>query len=480
MRRSRKILGLVLGVLLLVLVVGVFWIQLEIQRYLRSEEFRELVSREVSDVLGVNGQFAPLRWSGAEIYSDGFSGVGPDAGVLVRIEASALRTKILWRSIWQGVWELEGLEIQQAELIFREHSETPEGGGGDEGGDSFPDAWWRVFLPKKFKLGEVICQSTKLVWGDSILDGSRLLVRPEGGAWVVEASGGTLHHPLFPPNRVDFIRARITQGALYLTDSKIEFKEGGQMQASGEADWQKSVSRFRIEFSGVLAEKVGPEAMRGHLSGQTSGTLNVVEEQGRRVIQGKLRVEDGLLQGLPVQEVLARFTRSPQFNRLPLQELSANFSTSAEGTELSAIVLESRGLVRLEGGVDLGPRTETDPEVRGRLQLGLTSQSLRWLPGSQERVFVQSRAGYSWAELEVTGTLHHPKENLSRRLAVAMGEEVLTAPVKVLQEGGVRAVEGGVEILSDGGDLLKSGADTAAEGVRSAVDLLAPLLPGKK
>jgi hypothetical protein len=480
MRRNGKMIGLVVGAMLLVLLVGGFWLQVEIQRYLRSEGFRQLVSTEVSEVLGVEGEFAPLRWSGSEIYSDRISGAGGGFGILERIEASGLRTKVLWRSIWQGSWELESLEIQQAELIFREH-------GGQQQRDevtatqaSTPRPWWMAFLPDNFKIREVVCQSTKLVWGDSVLDGARLSVRPDGAAWVVEANGGTLQHPLFPENRVQLIRARITHDALYLTESRIEFAEGGQMQASGEADWRKSISRFRIEFGGVSAEKIGPEGLRAHLSGVTSGTLTVDQEQGARVIQGDLRVEDGVLQGLPVQEVLARFTRAPQFNRLPLQELSVNLKISAKGTELSSLVMESRGLVRLEGAVAIGPRTEADPELRGELQMGLTSQSLRWLPGSQERVFVQSRAGYSWAELEVTGTLHHPKEDLSRRLAVAMGEEVLAAPGQVLQEGGVRAVEGGVEILSDGGDLLRFGAETAAEGGKSAIDLLSPLLPGKK
>lgn len=480
MRRRGKLVGFGLGGLLLLMLFGGFWLQVEVQRYLRSEGFRQVVSREVSEVVGVEGEFASLRWSGPEIYSDGFAGSGTATGVLERIEASALRTKLLWRSIWQGYWELESLEIQRAELKFRDHAGARQGGAIQVGQAHVVRAWWMAFLPDKFKIREVLCHSTKLIWGESVLEGSRLVVRPDGAAWIVEANGGSLRHPAFPENRVELIRARITRDVLYLTESRIEFEQGGQMQVSGEADWKKSVSRFRIEFSGVPAEKIGPEGLRAHLSGLASGILTLSQEQGGREIQGRLKVEEGVLQGLPVQEVLARFTKSPQFNRLPLQELSANLKISPQGTELSSLVLESRGLVRLEGEVAIGPNSEPDPELRGQLEMGLTSQSLQWLPGSQERVFVQSRAGYFWAKLQVTGTLHHPKEDLSRRLALAMGEEVLMAPAKVLQEGGVRAIEGGVEILTNGGNLLRSGADTAADGVKAAGDLLAPLLPGKK
>lgn len=490
-RRASRLVrygGIFLGVLAVFILIGGIWLKSRVDRYLAGPEFLELLSQETSKALRVDGAFRPLRWSGPEIYSESFEGTGQAKGVLESLETSGLRARMIWNSIWQGVWEIDRIEIQRADLVFRseqgkEPEEIPASKAARASGvEAIPILLRGLlsWLPRTVRIGEVTVASGRVVWGDSILEGSRLVLRPEGGAWIVESRGGTLSHPGFPANRVGIIRVRLMPGRLYLTEAGVQFDEGGSFKASGEADFAEKTSRFQVEVEGVPVKNIAPKALSEHLTGTSVISALVVHDAGERTISGSFRVEEGLLRGLEAQDVLARFTRSPQFKRLPLQELSANFTRSANGTTLRDFVLESRGLIRIEGTLEVEPEQEGEPEVQGEFKVGLTSQSLQWLPGSQERVFRTSGGGYLWTDVRITGTVSNPKEDLSRRLAVAMGEQVLLAPVSVLQHGGVQAVESGVDLLEGGGEILKTGADTAVEGIQGTLDLLSPLLPGSR
>ena len=45
------------------------------------------------------------------------------------------------------------------------------------------------------------------------------------------------------------------------------------------------------------------------------------------------------------------------------------------------------------------------------------------IPGAREKVFTESRNGYLWAPMTLTGPLHHPREDLKERLVSAAQEQ---------------------------------------------------------
>ncbi|MEX1118416.1 MAG: hypothetical protein WEB60_06430, partial [Terrimicrobiaceae bacterium] len=100
------------------------------------------------------------------------------------------------------------------------------------------------------------------------------------------------------------------------------------------------------------------------------------------------------------------------------------------------------------------PPPPPPPPPTGTFRVGVSPQVLQWVPGSREKVFTENRDGYVWTDLLVGGTLAEPTENLSERLAVAMGEQV---------------IDQGTQILRD----VPAGAK---EGVKGVLDALTPLL----
>lgn len=461
----------------MVLLLAGLVIKWQADRYLRGSAFLELLSRKTSDAFRIDGKFSPLVWNGPEIYSEDFSTASPGAGPLESLRVTNLRARLLWNSLWQGKWEIDHLETQQAEMLFQSDGSAPV--AATEVSDSALPPFWLAWLPRQVQINRVLVQSARLEWAGSVLERTRLELRPDGPAWLIEARQGRLLHRLFPENTVEEIRARLTKDSLYLTAARIHLEPDGTLQAHGEADFLQKTSRFQIEVANLPLEKIAATEVQAHLKGFASGQATLNYKVGQSTISGKFQIQDGLLQGLGVQEVLARFTRSPQFKRLPLQEFSADFemasndSVGADGITFRQIVIESRGLLRIEGSLHIGP----DSSLQGQLEVGLTSQSLQWLPGSQERVFRTSRSGYLWTPVQLSGTLQEPKENLSGRLALALGEEVILAPVKLLGQGGISTVEGSAEVLESGGQILRTGSETAAEGIQSILDLLGPLRP---
>ena len=148
---------------------------------------------------------------------------------------------------------------------------------------------------------------------------------------------------------------------------------------------------------------------------------------------------------------VADFTGNPAFRRMPLQEISGDFTYENGLLKIKNFSAESKGLLHLEGVATVGQ----SGELEGHFQIGVTPQTLQWLPGSRKRVFVNTRNGYVWTELTVGGTLAHPTENLSARLAAAMGSAV----------------------IEQGAGLIKDVPPAAAEGIKGVLDVLRPFVP---
>ena len=101
------------------------------------------------------------------------------------------------------------------------------------------------------------------------------------------------------------------------------------------------------------------------------------------------------------------------------------------------MVVESEGLIRVEGTY-----TIVDGRIDGSFQVGLTPATLQWIPGSQEEIFTDSRDGYRWTPMRLTGPVDHPNDDLTPRLAAAAGDTIIKSAAGV--EGTVKKVGQGV------------------------------------
>ena len=127
-------------------------------------------------------------------------------------------------------------------------------------------------------------------------------------------------------------------------------------------------------------------------------------------------MHNGTLTALPVLEALAAYADTRRFRILSLSEAHADWRLDNGRYFLTNLVLASEGLVRLEGRLELRGR-----DIDGRLRLGLAPGTLARIPGAETDVFAAGERGLVWASLRLTGTLDHPREDLTDRLVAAAG-----------------------------------------------------------
>ncbi len=447
---SSRVLWVSLAVLVSLVVVAFFVVSSRIHAFLRSEDFRKLVSEETGDAFHAEAHYAPLRWAGPSVFSDSLQATGNPGSIVATIEASQVRAAVNWRAILEGAWRVDEVDVLNFRGVFRPGS--PE--AGRDGGDPpVASSGLGSLLPSRFELGRLnVAQAGLEFLGQdgrpavSLADTS-LKVEPNGAGWEIDGTNGTLTLPSLPEMKVTSYRTRIQGDVFFLTDATLRLGETGKISASGEF---AEASKLRVQWSQVDLGPFLSAEWKTRVSGIIAGSSDLAwpsSGMAEATASGTFRVTEGLVQNVSTLEEVAKFTGAPQFRRMPVQEFSANYQWAGGNLTLTNLVLESKGLLRVEGVCTISGAGA----VAGNLRVGVTPQSLQWLPGSRERVFTTAQNGYLWTNVRIGGTLQSITEDLSPRLANAMKDEVINQGVKAIEnlpeatKGGVKGV---LDILS--------------------------------
>jgi len=434
--------GVLLAAAVAALVGGSMWVG----SYVRSDAFLSLVSDATGTAFDATAGFEPLRWNGSSVYSESAKLEGKSGTTLNKMEARQLRAEVDWRAAFSGAWRVDEISISRLEGDWTPAPKNSRAAKSPASDNSKSPAGLASLLPHRFEFGILKIGAASLAFGGVRIADSAISIKPDGAGWLFQGTGGELRLPCPPALAISGFRAREQGGDYYLTEGNLRLGENGKVTASGESTGggKLQVSWEGVKTADVLAGEWG-KRLDGILSGNALITL-----PDRAT--GAFQLRDGHLENVPLLATVAEFTGNPAFRRMPLQEISGDFDYAKGTLRIKNFAAESKGLMRIEGSATLGQRGE----LEGHFQIGVTPQTLQWLPGSRERVFVSARDGYVWADLAVGGTLDHPTENLSPRLSAAMGSAV----------------------IEKGANLIKDNAPGAAvEGVKSVLDILKPLVP---
>ena len=441
-----------LGILFVLLVAALVGLNFWVHAYLRSEAFRQLVAAKTGQALKADADYQPFDWTGASVYSQSLTARGESGMPLESLDAEQVRADVDWKAIFHGAWRVDRIDVVRLDVKIRSGGEqAATAAQPGPAPDSQPPK--RGWLPDRFELNLVSALAANIAVGDQAqIRSTALTIRPEGNGWIFDGSGGQLALAQRQTLEITNFRMRLQQGVVYLTEAALRLGANGAITASGEAGGPDAPFDANLEWQGVDSADVLDATWKRRLSGILAGKSHIQGRIGKGpLMTGNFLLTDGLLQGLPVQKEIAQFTQSPQFERMPLQQVSGDFTHDGSATTIRNFVAESQGLLRLEGDCEIG----ASGSLAGVFRVGVTSQSLQWLPGSQERVFVTEENGYLWTTVKIGGTLQNPTEDLSERLAKAMGEQVIDTGVQ----------------------LIKGAPSNAVDTVHKAIDILSPLIP---
>lgn len=447
-RSSLRSIGIFL-VVLAVLAAGLLaWFSIWFGSFIRSEGFRAMLNEQAGAAFEAKAGFSPLRWTGASAYAESATLSGSSSSALKSLSARELRAEINWRAAFSGAWRVEEITITHLDGEWnapgpRRSPEVPASG-------AFAPVPARTsglvgLLPAKFELGLLSVGNANLRFYGAEIAGTALSVKPDGAGWIFLGKGGRFTSPWAPPLDITEFRVREQGKDFFLTQGNLRLGTNGRILLSGESS---SGGKLQFSWEGVSSSEVLKGEWSKRLQGTLSGNVSLSAPDG---CTGSIGLRDGRLENTPLLATIADFTQNPAFRRMPLQEARGDFVWRNGSWHVSNFFAESKGLLRIEGSAVIGK----GESLEGEFEVGVTTQTLQWLPGSRERVFTRARNGYLWTELKVGGTLSKPTENLSGRLAAAMGQE----------------------IIGKGSEIINKAPGTAIEGVKSVLDILRPLVP---
>lgn len=165
-------------------------------------------------------------------------------------------------------------------------------------------------------------------------------------------------------------------------------------------DWKKRLSGFLY----------GKIKLQGDLEGLTRA-------------EGDLILHEGVLTALPILEKLA-YLGNERYRSIPLDKASARFSfpysdrskNIVNATLIDHIEIESRGLLRIVGRLVIS----RNGKLNGNLLVGLPDEVFKQFPAPLLGVFdalfhAPGEPGYHWVNVNISGTLDAPQEDLSIR-----------------------------------------------------------------
>ncbi|HEY5812333.1 MAG TPA: hypothetical protein VIT23_06750 [Terrimicrobiaceae bacterium] len=451
---NSRILWISFATVILLIVLIAVGASILISQFLRSEAFRKLMGAKTGDALYSEASYSPLSWAGSSMFVDSFQATGLDGSVVKTLRADQVRADVNWRAILQGAWRVEQIQVVNFDATFRPGSLEPKTGTATH--TPPPPRGFASWLPRRFEVGDLDIAKANVRFRSNTgveivsLKDSSLDIYPDGTGWAIDGTRGVLTVAKLPALNVVSFHSRTQGDAFFLTDSQFQLGETGNISASGEFSTNSSL---RVEWSQVDLAPFLQDPWRSRLSGMIAGTALIQwPEAGIAAgkASGNFRLTEGVAQNLEVLEQVATFTGAPQFRRMPLQELSGNYEWTQKSLRITNLVAESKGLMRLEGTCEI---TEGGL-IAGTLRMGVTPQTLQWLPGSRERVFTVAQNGYVWTDVRIGGSILTPQEDLSARLANALRDE---------------AVHQGRRFIED----LPSAAKDGAKGV---LDTLTPLI----
>jgi|GEM_PF-960630 len=415
-----------LSFFLILLIAGFFYVRTWLNGYLQSDAFRQLLGHVTSQQLKARCEYAPFHFAGFSVNTDNFKAQGTAKAAFSSLELTKIHTALVIGGLMHKSLEIDEVSIGrlQVSLGHTGAPPVPESEIGVEPEQPKPASPSHFgWITPKLDLRKVVVHDTNVLWGENTpqagaVKGTEVTVKPDGDdAWNVLLQSGTVSQKGGPDLNLDHVKVRYQGPVVTIQEGLFKLSAGGNIAVNGEVNTEKHLD-VQVKVTALPLKPFLPPDVQAKLRGtlfadvKVSGPMPVVNPPE---VSGSGHLENGDIEGIAALDFIAKLTRSPQFRKIKLHQASADFIYSGQKVTVSNIVVESKGLVSVEGGF-----TINNSNINGTFQIGLPHDLVKWLPGLEARVFTSARGNYRWTTMHLTGPLKSPKEDLSGRIALAI------------------------------------------------------------
>ncbi len=420
--KSIRLLIVVTALLVLVFASGWFGLH----AFIQSDSFREWLGKKVSRALRVDGHFAPLTWEGSSFRSASFSAIGNPKSKLKSLRIANISAHFdLWQLL-KGKWVIDHVSAEKVEAFVGKKPAKTLSPGVDTTkqpqASNLPN-----FLPSDFRIEQLYVAAADLQWETNHGDigqvvGTRLSAALKGpDQWDVTAIGGSARHASYPPLRIDHVRAAVSQDSIVIRDAKALLPGGGEVQLVGKVSTDRQLNaQFTADFSELDANQVLPAEWR--VGGRASGHLVYTGDLDRfehGEVTGSIKIAGASIDLTNLFVTLHQLAKFGGLNEVRIDSIETHLTYHEHRLELSDIRASYQDQIRVEGAGSIAP-----DRLDGNLLLGLSPRILGWIPGAEDKIFVEERDGLHWTKVTISGTPDQPKEDLTKRLIGAFRDRM--------------------------------------------------------
>jgi hypothetical protein len=102
-----------------------------------------------------------------------------------------------------------------------------------------------------------------------------------------------------------------------------------------------------------------------------------------------------------------------------IDSIEAHLKYQEHQLELLDVRASYQDQIRVEGTGSITPDS-----LDGNLLVGLSPRILGWIPGAEEKVFIEQKDGLHWTTVHISGSPQEPKEDLTKRLVSAFRDKM--------------------------------------------------------
>ena len=407
----------IFGSLLVLVIIFGGWFGLRF--FIQSDAFRDWLGRRVGRSLHVEARFEPLTWEGWTFRSAGFFATGTGKRKLRSVHMRNVTANIDWKQLLKGQLVIDLITADEADVVVGKN-QVPVA-------KSQPRAKeFAIKLPKflhpELKVEQLRVTATDIHWTTNQgqagqYRGFKLIATRTGpDQWDAITEGGAARHATYPELQVEHVHALANRDSVTIAESKAAIYGGGNIEVRGKIATRKMLNaQLTADFSGVDANPILPPVWR--LGGKASGQLvyaGDLDHFEHGAVSGRIKIDDATLDLTNLFPTLRKLARFGALNDVQIDSVEANVQYREQQLELSDIRATFQDQIRMEGSCRIMP-----DRLDGNLLLGLSPNIVGWIPGAEEKVFVDQRAGLRWAKVSISGTPERPKEDLTQRLFAA-------------------------------------------------------------
>jgi len=410
---------------------GVLWLL----GILGSPQAAGFLEQAVGSALQAEAKILGLRAEGIGAAAERLELCGMPGSPIESLRAESLFAPCDWRALLRGNLHLHEIGADRVVVSFKSPIVQ----------ETIVEVQTSDASNERFHIGRFSLRSADISYKGFNLSGVAVTAAQFGDSWNIFGSGGELFVPGIPKLGVSKIDLRESGGVFTLDSSSFRLGSGS-VSATGTS---AAPATLDAEFQDILPSELIPGLTAGRLRGLASG---LVQLRAHEPLRGSFSISEAVLADLPLLKNISDFLGDRSLLEVPFQIFSADFEFNDGVWHLSNINLASDGKLAARGSVRIG----ADRKLSGQLQLGIANRILSALPGARETVFMDERDDFWWAPLALGGTVSHPTEDLSRRMAAS--------------------IAGGL-LIKHGMNAVEAAPETAVDAAKGVFDLLSPLLP---